>query len=86
MLDQSSKPPPSHYLPAFTTARGTVQMAACGAFIHEREHATEPSCPRCAAWLQQEARDEASLFASMGYEMNGRGVMVPGPTGKGGPF
>jgi hypothetical protein len=85
MPDQSSKPP-THYIPAFTTTRSGLQSAACGAFIFDREHSSEPTCPRCVGWIAREAEDEAALFARMGYVPNGFGVMVPGAKGKGGPF
>lgn len=47
----------THYLPPFTRINGRQQEAACGAWIAVREHSIEPTCPRCLAYLQQDAAD-----------------------------
>jgi uncharacterized paraquat-inducible protein A len=51
----------SHYLPAFTTRRQRVQMAACGTFINPEEHSQEPTCARCKAWLDADTEEAAAL-------------------------
>ena len=45
--------PHTHYLPAFPRLSvHHAQLAVCGvALTDPRQHATEPSCPDCKAWL-----------------------------------
>lgn len=35
-------------------ANGRLARAVCGQLVNpKREHAAEPSCPRCAQWLRE---------------------------------
>lgn len=74
----------THYVAYFTVERSTFrgrtptrQQAVCGEFVERGEHTAEPDCPVCAAWLQQEAADEAETFAALGYEQIQPGVWTP---------
>lgn len=53
----------SHYLPAYHDRpnRWGRVPAVCGAHIVTTEHSTDPTCPRCAAWLQ----DDESGFRTL---------------------
>lgn len=52
----------THYLPVFTeVVHREHQRAACGAWITFREHATEPTCEQCAAWLRADCFEAAVL-------------------------
>ena len=48
------EPEPTHYVLAFTVFRGREQkrqQAACGAFVRKDDHASEPTCPECYAYV-----------------------------------
>ena len=51
----------THYLPYFTQYQRDRQRAVCGAFITEKDHSAEPSCPQCLAWIQQDTIDTLAL-------------------------
>jgi hypothetical protein len=47
----------THYIPPYTRVNGRKQETVCGTWITAREHSKEPTCPACAAWLEQDAQD-----------------------------
>lgn len=53
----------SHYLPYFTDRRrdGT-QLAACQSWVTMADHSTEPTCPACRAWLEEDASNLQTLL------------------------
>lgn len=54
--------PESHYLPAYTQINGRKQKAACGAWVTARQHADQPTCADCLAYVLSE-RETAHLTA-----------------------
>lgn len=62
----------THYVPYFTVKNGKRFRAACGPYVYRDEIAemrggeVHPTCPRCLAYLQQEAETDASMLASFG--------------------
>lgn len=58
----------THYVPPFTTRRSGVQMTACGVFVQAREHAVEPTCPKCHAWLEADEAEAKQLAAKWAAE------------------
>lgn len=87
MHDQSSKPL-THALPGLYPGRArTLHLTLCGSTgITNDQHTDEPTCPRCLERLQEAAADDAQIWTDLGYVADARGVMVPGPNAKGGPF
>ena len=59
---------PTHYLPAFTSLRQRVQLAVCGRAINPEQHSTEPTCPKCHAWLEADEAEARSLAAQWDAE------------------
>ena len=53
----------THYIPAFTSMHQRLQMAICGRIIAWNEHSPEPTCPRCAAWIDADEKEAAALSA-----------------------
>lgn len=54
--------PDTHYVPPFTTGRGHYQRAVCGAVTDMRRyHSVEPTCAKCAAWLEADAAEAQRL-------------------------
>ena len=51
------------YIPAFTTIHQRLQMSICGRIIDQREHSSEPTCPRCRAWLEADEAEAKALSA-----------------------
>lgn len=45
----------THYVPYFTVRRSRWLKTVCGVFVKREQHATEPTCPQCAAYLTAEA-------------------------------
>ncbi len=55
---------PSHYVHWESNTRpdGTAQ-AVCGAIVDDRMSSSEPSCPTCQNWLEEDSAMLASLVA-----------------------
>ncbi len=66
----------SHYICAYTRTNGRKQETACQTWAEAREHSAEPTCPLCAAWLQQDAEEAEQVAASFGLEIV-NGFLVP---------
>lgn len=58
----------THWIPPFTRINGRKQEASCGAWVTARDHSNEPSCPACAAYLQQDASDTRKAVDVFGEE------------------
>ncbi len=67
---------PTHYVTAATAERSAAYnrhgkasrrlQAACGAWVnYPREHAAEPTCDQCLAFLEQEAAADADISAAL---------------------
>lgn len=55
----------THYVPPFTEGKGCYQRSVCGAVIDTlRYHSAEPTCSKCAAWLEADATETAALEAA----------------------
>jgi hypothetical protein len=58
----------SHYIPYFAVEASVAYnpnaqpsrylRAVCGAVVPFKDHTIEPTCPKCAAWLEADAKAE----------------------------
>lgn len=53
----------THYVPYFVESRWPRAVCGQSARFQTIEHATEPTCPRCQAWLEADVAQAAALEA-----------------------
>lgn len=53
----------THYLPKFVESRWPRAVCGQSARFQVIDHSTEPTCPRCAAWLEADHEQAAALEA-----------------------
>lgn len=55
----------THYIACFPERDGRWQRSVCGqsARFQVIDHSTEPTCPRCAAWLEADHEQATALEA-----------------------
>ncbi len=55
---------PTHWIhPDTHSQRGRDSRAVCGELVEERMFSSEPSCPKCQNWLEEDSAMLASLVA-----------------------
>lgn len=84
----TTTPSLTHYIAYFTVEEAALQYrdrrvprqarlrTVCGAWLNKDAHTTEPTCPTCRAWLEQEADDTVETARGLGLELKD-GLLVP---------
>lgn len=60
----------THYVPYFTEPHRdrSLRTAVCGQLIRMSEHAVQPSCARCEAWIEADNKEAKTLAAKWDRE------------------
>lgn len=69
----------THYIVPLTERIRSHQQAACGAFVLWSAHSTEPTCPKCMAYLQADVQAGDNPFGEPDPSLVVRPTPEPDP-------